>query len=61
MMKLYIYRISDGLFMYEDVGSTEGIIYDLGTDKDFTLEPPPDAYEQWYWIDNKWVADETAS
>lgn len=61
MMKLYIYRLSDGLFMYEDVGSTDGIIYDLGTDKDFTLTPPPDSEHQWCWIDDKWVADNTAS
>ena len=55
MMKLYIYRILDGLFMYEDVGSTDGIIYDLGEDKDFTLVSPPDFEHQWYWIDDKWI------
>lgn len=61
MMQLFIYRKSDGVFMYEDTGSTDGIIYDLGIDKDFTLTPPPNSHEQWRWIDNKWVADNTAS
>ena len=56
MMKLYIYRVSDGLFMYEDVGSTEGIIHDLANDKDFTLTQPPDSEHQWYWIDDRWVS-----
>ena len=56
-MKLYIYRTLDGLFLYEDTGSTNGIIHDLGEDedKDFTLTPPPDSVHQWVWIDTKWV------
>lgn len=62
MMTLYIYRLLDGLFLYEDAGSTSGIIYDLGEgeskDKDFTLVPPPDSEHQWRWIEDEWVADE---
>lgn len=61
MMRLYIYRLSDGLFMYEDIGSTQGIIYDLGNDKDFTLTPPPDYEHQWRWVDSKWTTDDTAN
>jgi hypothetical protein len=61
MMILYIYRLVDGLFMYEDAGSTSGIINDLGEDKDFTLIPPPDSEHQWRWIDNKWTTDDTAN
>ena len=57
MMKLYIYRLSDGLFVYEDAGSTQGIIYDLGNEKDFTLTPPPDYEKPWYWIDAEWTTD----
>lgn len=55
MIKLYVYRLSDGLFLYEYVGSTSGVIHDLRYDKDFTLTPPPDSTHQWVWIDTKWV------
>ena len=55
MIQLYIYRKSDGLFMYEDTGSTGGIIHDLGEDKDFTLVPLPDTENQWRWEEDRWV------
>lgn len=57
MIKLYIYNIADGHFLYEDSGQPEFIIIDLGNDKDFTMAPPPDYTQQWRWIDNKWIAD----
>lgn len=54
MIQLYIYRLSDGLFLYQDIGSPNGIINDLGNDKDFTLQPLPDHDNQWFWYDNQW-------
>lgn len=54
MIKLYIYQKSDGAFFYEDVGNPNGVLHDLGTDKDFTLEPLPDHENHWYWHGNKW-------
>lgn len=60
IVKLYIYRTTDGLFLYEDVGSASGVIYDIDDNKDFTLTPPPDSYHQWRWQDDKWITDETA-
>lgn len=54
MIKLYIYSLLDGLFMYEDTGLASYVIYDLGNDKDFTLTRPPNSTQQWYWSDSKW-------
>ncbi|MGO3282480.1 MAG: hypothetical protein ACTIKC_06795 [Psychrobacter sp.] len=59
-IKMYVYRIFDGLFMYEYTNNPDYALIDLGDDKDFTLAPPPDSEHQWRWIDNKWVADDTA-
>ncbi|MGP5553529.1 hypothetical protein [Psychrobacter celer] len=61
MIKLYVYDKHDKHLLYEDTGLPEFVITDLPPDADFTLTPPPNTHEKWYWIDNKWVADETAS
>ncbi|MGO2278048.1 hypothetical protein [Psychrobacter sp. AOP7-C1-14] len=55
MVRLYIYQITDGLFLYEDTGQANYVVDDLGDDKDFTLTSPPDSDHQWYWVDNKWT------
>ena len=55
LFTLYIYRKSDGVFLYQDIGNPNNIIADLGDDKDFTLTPPPDSTnKQWRWINGKW-------
>lgn len=54
IIKLYVYDVQSKRLMYEDSGSVEYIIYDLGDDKDFTLTPPPDGDRLWYWVDDKW-------
>lgn len=54
MIALYIYRISDGMFLYEDSGSPNDITRDLGMFNDFTMQSLPDHNHQWYWIDNAW-------
>lgn len=61
MIKIYVYRKDTGKYKYEDVGSYDGVIHDLGVDLDFTLTPPPDYDHVWRWIDAKWVADNTAN
>lgn len=58
MITLYVYRISDGVFLYEDTGKEDFVIQDLGSDKDFTMQPIPDHLRQWRWIVDKWVVDE---
>ena len=58
---LYIYKKNTGLFMYTDSGDPDLILYDLGEDKEFTLISPPDYDHQWRWIDDKWIADNTAN
>ena len=53
-IQLYIYRKSDGLFLYQDTGNPAQVTNDLGGDKDFTMIPPPDSSKQWRWVDGKW-------
>lgn len=55
MITIYIYRKSDGMFLYQDQGNPNNVIDDLGEDKDFTTTPLPDHEHVWYWIDNKWI------
>lgn len=58
MIQLYIYKKADGSFLYEDTGSLEGILLDLGQDKDFTLKPYPSGTGHAYrWIDNNWIKE----
>ena len=54
MIKLYIYDVKTGGFLYEDVGNPDNITDDLGWDKDFTLVKLPSHDNLWYWIDNSW-------
>lgn len=55
LIKLYIYKKSDGSYLYTDVGNPDLVIKDLGDDKDFTLTPPPDNSKQWRWVDGQWI------
>lgn len=55
---IYVYRMSDGLFLYTHTGPTEYAIDDLGDDKDFTLRELPDESQVWYWLDDKWIQKE---
>lgn len=61
MIKIYIYRKSDGLYLYEDTGTPEYVINDISEDKDFTLKQLPNQNAQWYWLGDKWVADDTTN
>ena len=60
MLKVYIYRKLDSVFVKEDVGSEGHVMNDLASDMDFTLTSPPDYDHVWRWIDDKWIADNTA-
>ena len=61
MIKIYVYNVSNGEFLYIDTGLPQDVIRDLVDDKDFTLTPPPDYHSPYRWIDTKWVADDTAN
>lgn len=54
LVQLYVFKKSNGLFLYQDIGNPEYVISDLGDDKDFTLTPPPDDTKVWRWVDNHW-------
>lgn len=60
MIKLFVYQRSDGLLVYESLGTAKYVIYDILPEHDFTLTPPPDYDHVWRWIDDKWIADNTA-
>lgn len=52
----------EGYLDCKRIGNPNNIMYAIEyEDKDFTLTQPPNTHEQWRWIDNKWVADNTAS
>lgn len=55
IMKLYIYDINSGDYLYTDSGKIEDILYDLGDNKDFTLTPPPITENPCMWVDGNWV------
>lgn len=57
IIKMYVYRVFDGLFMYEYTNNPDYALRDLGGDKDFTLTSPPDSDHQWRWQGDRWVAD----
>lgn len=53
-VQLYIYKKSDGSFLYQDIGNPAHVINDLSDDKNFTLTPPPDDTKVWRWINDHW-------
>lgn len=56
MIKLYIYRISDGSFLYEDFGRIPLVVEDIISDYDFTTQPVPIG-GMWYWHNNAWQTE----
>lgn len=61
MVKLYVYDKKTRLYKYSDAGLEDYVLVDIPEGFDFTLAPPPNTHEKWKWIDNKWVADNTAN
>ena len=54
MIQIYVYRKSDGILLYQDIGYPDQVINDLGDDTGFTLTPPPEGSKIWRWVDNHW-------
>ena len=57
MIQLYIYKKSDGTFMYEDTGSLTGVLNDISENLDFTIKRYPLDGNRYRWIDNDWQAE----
>lgn len=57
MIQLYIYKKSDGTFMYEDTGSLTGVLNDISENLDFTIKRYPSDGNTYKWIDNDWLAE----
>lgn len=56
MIKVYIYRKSNGLYKYEHLGSPDSVIDNLGDDLDFTLTPKPADGKPYKWNGKEWEA-----
>ncbi len=54
LVKIYFYRMSDGVFMYEDLGNPDDIFRDMPDGMEFTLTPPPSYDKTWRWVNGKW-------
>lgn len=54
MIKIYVYRKDTGVYKYEDIGSYEGVIHDLGDGLDFTLVPYPLDGNRYKWNGSEW-------
>lgn len=60
-MTVYILD-DDGRLIMSRMGDVDSVMLAIEIEKTpYTLQPPPDNESRWRWIDNKWIADETAS
>ena len=60
-MEMHVYSTSSGEYISSFSGDIDMLMLNIKEGQDFTLEPLPNNHEKWYWIDNKWVADNTAN
>lgn len=58
MIILYKYEKATGRYIGSDAGLPEYVIGDMLDDVDFTLTPPPNTYETWYWVDAEWTTEQ---
>lgn len=58
MIKVYIYKNSNGLMVGEYVGNPDEVLKDIPSDCDFTLAEPINYRQPWYWINDKWQLKE---
>ena len=53
---------NDGFWDCTRTGDIENVMYSVDIEeKDFTMTPPPDMKQPWRWVNNEWIADETAN
>lgn len=57
MIRLFIYNKLSGALVSEFLGVPEFVIQDIPANHDFTLTPPPNYSQPWYWYDNKWQSE----
>lgn len=62
MSSITVYIITDnGRLDCMRSGDVDSIMLAVDIEKKpYTLQPPPDNDAHWRWIDNKWIADDTA-
>ena len=57
---VYVFN-DDGSFDCSRTGDVQSVMLALDIEqKDFTMQRPPDNEHRWRWVNNEWVADETA-
>lgn len=60
MSNIKVYELrEDGSFKGYLTGDIDSVFLTL-SESQFTLTPPPDYDHVWRWIDDKWIADNTA-
>ena len=57
MILVYAYNKEGGEFLFEDIGSYQGVMDGLKSNEDFTLTKPPNYSQPWYWYDNAWQSE----
>lgn len=57
IVSIYVYHTSSGLLSYSDTGDANQVVSDLLASDDFTLTPPPNYSQPWYWYNNKWQSE----
>lgn len=60
-MTVYILD-DDGRLIMSRMGDVDSVMLAIEIENTpYTLQPPPDLDLAWRWVNNKWIADETAS
>ena len=57
MIRIYIYRKSDGVYMQDHISNYNAVLHFDDEEMSFTLTPPPDYEKQWRWINGQWTAE----
>ncbi len=62
MSGITVYVINkDGYLDCERTGDVDSVMLAIEIENTpYTLQPPPNNESRWRWVDNKWIADNTA-
>lgn len=62
MSSIMIHVLDDnGYYHYDRIGDVASVLLAVDIESlDYTLTPPPTQDKKWRWVNNEWVADDTA-
>ena len=63
MSSITVYIVdNEGFYDCERTGDIDSVLYAVNIEqKDYTMQKPPNNAEKWRWVNNEWIADETAN